>query len=361
MVFSGGYDPANDTREIIPSGTLGNALYIVDLETGGDKFFWSAGNNNDVRIKHQHTLSLNTRYSMAATPTTIDTNGDGAIDMIYALDINGGVWRIDLDGVLSTGGSGSGSISRLSAMGGKIANLSGEAGLQRFYNSLDISRTNPKTGINQYVIVTGSGYRAHPNDMADTTNKLFVVLDPNISPFRGDAEDKTSLYKYVKGNRIIDTQDLVETTASDFKHSTYGYFLPATAAGEKFLQPAITINNTLIISSFVPGENTDEVCSIGTGRTYFLDILSLKSRFDEPFAELTLPGIPPETSILRLPKISICVGTNCASAESSADKDDCDSANFTSEEFGSDFAAAVSSAICGLETGRAYRASWLER
>ncbi len=362
LIFSGGYDPAYDESGALPMGTLGNALYIVDLETGGDKFFWSAGNNADARNAHSHALSLDMEHSIVATPTSIDTNGDGAVDILFANDISGKLWRIDFDGTLTKGSETTDTIDSLSALGGSIADLSGEAGVQRFYNTPDVSRTNPRFGINQYLITTGSGHRANPNDLTDGVNHIFVVYDPNIGAFKGDTADPADLYKYVNGERIITTDDLIEVFSSETLDESYGVFLPATDSGEKFLQPAVTLNNTVIVSSYLPGAYTEEDCSVGSGRTYFLESQTLASRFTKPYVELELPGIPPETSILRLPKIAICVGTNCAAATYTpeGDSDECATDEFSADNYGNDFSAAVASTVCGLEIGRAYRSSWHE-
>ena len=360
LIFSGGYDPAYDESGALPTGALGNALYIVDLETGGDKFFWSAGNNDDTRDQHEHALNLDMAHAMVATPTTIDTDGNGAVNIIFANDISGKLWRIDLDGSLSTGDETS--MSSLSALGGNIADLSGETGVQRFYNSPDVSKSNPRFGVSRYIISTGSGHRARPNDVTDVNDKLFVVYDPHVTAFTGDDSENEDLYNYVAGERIITTDDLIEIASDELSEGGHGMFLSATGVGEKFLQSSVTFNNTMIISSYVPGTYSDDSCTVGSGRAYFLDMLTLGSRFDEEFVALSLPGIPPETSILQLPNISICVGTNCASAEYTPtdELDECDSDNFSSADYGSNFSAAVASTVCGLETGRAHRLNWYE-
>jgi len=354
LIFSGGYDPAYDDASQLPTGTLGNALYIVDLATGGDEYFWSAGNNTDLRDDHIHDLSLPVEHSMVSTPTPIDINGDGAVDILFGMDISGKLWRVDFDGTKSTA-------TTTSALGGNIADLQGYAGIKRFFNSLDITRSNPRSGSNRFTIATGSGYRAHPLDMVEDDNKIFIVFDPNTNSLKSGTADDSELYRYVDGDRAIMASDLIETT-SGTEASKYGYQLSATAAGEKFLQPSVTMNGTMIVSSYVPPNNEVGECSTGTGRTYFLNSNNLKSKIRKAFVELKLPGIPPETAILRLPKVTVCVGTACASADSGSgnDVDDCNPDSFSTENFRNDFAAGVAATTCGLQTGRAHRAEWVE-
>lgn len=369
LIFGGGYDTAYDDPAASVTNALGNAIYIVDLETGGQKFFWSAGRNDDDRRAHKHNLAINIRDSVVGAPTTIDTNGDGAVDILYAIDLGGHIIRIDFDSLLSKGSGSANSLDSLSANGAVIARLSKNSLKRRFYNALDVSRTDPRSGRDSFAIAVGSGYRAHPNDMNEAVNQLYVIFDPNTTPFGAkhshDKAIKRAHYRYVNGTKIITPAQLTKASLANESNSQYGIYLDATHAGEKFLQPSLTANGTLIISSFVPDTNNKNDCGIGTGKAYFLDLNTLKSRFSESSVALKTEGIPPPTSILRLPKVAICIGVDCSvvapSPTNSEGEVDCDPSAFNQSVYGSDFAAAASSAMCGLENGRAYRASWLER
>ncbi len=361
VVFSGGYDPANDDSSRIPSDTLGNAIYIVDLETGGDRFFWSAGNNSDARASHNHNLNLDIEHSMPASPMTVDTDGDGAIDLIFGIDIAGNIWRIDFDPSKSAGSS-------QWASGGKIARLNENGDLRRFYNTPDISRTNPRSGRDSFVLVVGSGFRAHPNDRLESDNRLYVVFDPYTKRRRLSGGDESLRYKYISTGassaRMIEFDDLDEAGSLSILPE-HGFYKNMTANGEKILQRSITFNNTIIVSSFIPTEEGSEECAVGNGRTYFLNLADGSSVFADEFVELVHPGIPPEATILHLPKIAVCIGTECVAAEETpsgddTDSDPCDPSGFDAGSHGSALAAAVSATTCGMEKGRAFRAEWRE-
>jgi len=203
LLFTGGYDPAYDELDQFPSGALGNAIFMVDVATGGEKFFWSAGNNNDLRTTDIHDLDLNADHAMVATPTSVDTDGDGAIDIIYSVDISGGVWRLDFDSTKSASDA-------KFATGGKIAQLSNADDKRRFYNSLDVSRSNPLSGKDMYYLVTGSGFRAHPNEVRDTPDRLYMLLDPFTSNRDLATEEESSRYLYVQGEKIVQAENLTE-------------------------------------------------------------------------------------------------------------------------------------------------------
>ncbi|MBX2823933.1 MAG: hypothetical protein KTR33_04325 [Gammaproteobacteria bacterium] len=362
LLFSGGYDEAYDESGDLPDGALGNALYMVDVATGGKKFFWSAGNNDDNRNIDQHDLNLGTDHAIVATPTSIDADGDGAMDIIFAVDISGGVWRIDLDSTKSVSDSGF-------AKGGKIAQLSPVGDKRRFYNALDISRSSPYSGKDVYYLVTGSGYRAHPNETRDTPDRLYLLMDPFTGIRQLTDEEESKRYLYVKSERIIKETDLVEYN-KEAAESDFGYMRTMTGKGEKILQSAVTFNSTIMVSSFLPAENGAETCEIGSGRAYFLNLDNLASTFKNDYVNLIHAGMPPEATILQLPEINVCIGTECAAAlpvsagggsgEDSEPEDPCDPENFTADSYGSELSAAASASTCGLKKGRAYRTEWIE-
>ena len=87
LVFSGGYDKAQDTTANgIPTDT-GGAIFIVDASTGA--LIWKAGPADS-------SLDLpDMLYSIPATPTLVDVDLDGIVDQIYASDLGGQIWRLD--------------------------------------------------------------------------------------------------------------------------------------------------------------------------------------------------------------------------------------------------------------------------
>ena len=166
LIFSGGYDTNQDDDDpnTPVSDSLGNALFIVDAETG--KLLWSAGNgeNADLRIESMTN-------SIPAAPAVIDVDGDGLVDILFAADTRGQIFRIDLDhsGAQST------------AQGGRIASLGGATARdnRRFYYTPDIARHHPRGGRAHFTIAIGSGYRAHPLNN-DTEDRFYVLRDYNV-------------------------------------------------------------------------------------------------------------------------------------------------------------------------------------
>ncbi|MFK8020180.1 MAG: hypothetical protein AB8B86_10455 [Pseudomonadales bacterium] len=378
LIFAGGYDPIYDDASDVPNSTLGNAIYIVDLATGGDVFFWSAGNSNPsgtttvVSGSHSHNLELDIDHSIVATPTTVDTDGDGSIDLIFAIDISGKIWRIDFNQTADSAASSDWS------SGGKIATLSGSGDKRRFYNPIDISRSHARSGRDNFNLVVGSGYRAHPNDFDEAENRLYVVFDPYTKRRRLISSLESNRYNYVKtgptSSRAIIVSDLTRKVVGGTGPTAlpdHGFYIALSQGeGEKILQRAVTFNDTVIVSSFIPAQPGTEDCAVGEGRSYFLNVGTGNSVFSEPFVDLVHPGIPPEVTILHLPQIAVCIGTECVSpgdTPTDPTKGDgssepiCDDASaFEADGFASALQAAVTAATACVPKGRAFRSSWRE-
>jgi type IV pilus assembly protein PilY1 len=80
MFFGGGYDTTNNNAS-------GKAFYVVDLADGS--LLW----------KYENTASDDSQYmnfSLPASPTAADLNGDGFVDRVYAGDVGGQLWKFDV-------------------------------------------------------------------------------------------------------------------------------------------------------------------------------------------------------------------------------------------------------------------------
>jgi type IV pilus assembly protein PilY1 len=357
LIFSGGYDPrhddtsysstdSTDTSDVISD--YGNAIYIVNADTGS--LIYSIGNNDDDddadrdntnnRNLDRHKLPLPMESSIPAEPTVIDIDNDGYVDMIFVADITGHIWRIDIN-TEAKPEAGTGF-----ATGGMIADLSSDTELRRFYNSVSVSRSDRRTGSDHLNIIVGSGYRASPSTIEDWDNKLYFVLDEYPSArIYGDGDDDSDQYNYVTtdggSSRVIVASDLLPTsTASPVTKATapYGFYRTFTG-GEKILQSATTFNNRVLFSTFnVNSGDSSSACGggLGEGRTYVLNLYTGASVLTQRDANnnidttastgestneqgqviaeyhtLSHQGIPADSTLLLLPQLAVCIGTEC--------------------------------------------------
>ncbi|MDH4258979.1 MAG: PilC/PilY family type IV pilus protein [Gammaproteobacteria bacterium] len=90
VVLAGGYDRAYDSR-VSPVRTSGASLSIFDAATG--RRLWraagSAALSPDLHLPEM-TVSL------PSAPRVLDMDGDGFADRMYVIDVEGGLWRMDL-------------------------------------------------------------------------------------------------------------------------------------------------------------------------------------------------------------------------------------------------------------------------
>ncbi|MGB0360578.1 MAG: hypothetical protein ACPGEF_04115, partial [Endozoicomonas sp.] len=120
VLFGGGYDDAVDSHTTIQNSRFGNAVYMVDAETG-NLLWWASNNSANLNMPAM-------THGIAADLTPLDLTGDGLIDVIYAVDVGGQIFRIDINDKNTSRNN--------FARGGLIAGLSsrGSSEARRFFH-----------------------------------------------------------------------------------------------------------------------------------------------------------------------------------------------------------------------------------
>lgn len=200
LVVGGGYDicyeeprftlssssTQNDTTCALKTRAQGNAIYVIDADTG-ERLFWASNTGSDAD-------NSDLRHSVVSRVSAIDRDGDGFEDHLYFGDLGGQIFRIDLDNYHEKGSKTFG-VRTI-----RLANLATKAdGTQidngdnpRFYEpvTLTIHDENSKTFI---LVGAASGDRSTPLDVAPIegrdglsptraltnrpTNKVYGVFD----------------------------------------------------------------------------------------------------------------------------------------------------------------------------------------
>lgn len=172
LIFTGGYDLDQDTvgTNVPKNDDIGNSLFVADAETG--KLIWHASNSGA-----QLNISTMTN-SMPADPTLVDINGDGLVDIVYASDLRGQVFRFDFNSA-NTGSDGVG--VGVFATGGRFASLAGAtaADNRRFFNSPDVALIKERGGKTYFTLSIGAGFRESPLNQ-DTNDRFYVLRDSNV-------------------------------------------------------------------------------------------------------------------------------------------------------------------------------------
>jgi len=270
LVFGGGYDQMQDYSTIRSNDTIGRSLFIVDATDGS--LLWTPAMDTQSDYSKMN-------YSMPSDPSLIDVDGDGLLDQIYIGDMGGQLWRFDIDNFATATDS--------TISGGIIASLSGdgEADNRRFFYPPDVVVTAHNG--EQYLSVSiGSGNRAHPLD--ETVNNRFYMIrqedifhapegygmvdaGPNAN-YRAITE--ADLYD-ATANDVNDSDSDVSLNAQQTLESKQGWRLHLEEPGEKVLAPSLTIENTILFSTYIPGQlNPADPCAptIGGGRAYVVKL-----------------------------------------------------------------------------------------
>jgi len=253
LVFGGGYSPGDHDlmqgQGRSSGDRLGNAIYIVNAETG--KLLWS-------------TSGGNMKWSVPGSISVVDKDFDGLADFLYFGDLGGQLFRIDID---QSGGK-SMTVNRLADLGGATASNN-----RRFYDAPAVAYI-VENGKKKLFVIAGSGYRSHPLD--ETINDgLFVIKDATAMLAPAEKPDELSM------------ADLVKVTTDKVAADSKGWYLPAGNKGEKFLASPVaypSVNedgepiSILLATSYMPTtqDQDDNPCAVryGAAALYTMDLIT---------------------------------------------------------------------------------------
>jgi type IV pilus assembly protein PilY1 len=271
-------------------------------------------------------------YSIPARIKPIDVDGDGYVDRLYAGDMGGQLWRIDIDNVANTASS-------ISATGGRIADLADDNDVnenRRFYYPPDVALIIQEGQAPFVSVVAASGFRAHPlND--DVHDRFYMIRDYDIYSV-------PSSYVTVTEDDLFDTTSNVIGEGTDTQiasamtslSSAQGWYislnqLDGSWIGEKSLAEPLILNGTAIVTTYMPADTSGVQAASctpndGTGSLFFVNVTDgtptydlsgddTKSREDRKIF-LDRGGIPPSPTVIITEggTPTLCVGTECERA-----------------------------------------------
>ncbi len=237
VMFGGGYDDRNDdyTYQSTSGGQKGNSFHILQWRSGEDF-------GKDISSLNNFIDS-----SVPADITFIDSNNDEFLDTAYISDISGKIYRVDMPL--------SGSASDFKS--GKVADLSGFSGNNRFYNRPDIV-FDSFDGKIFAMIGIGSGYRAHPLDTG-TTDRFHLVYDESIAT----KTFTTTINSTDLNNNTDPTSSNFKTQQELFADGDKGWYITLDL-NEKILSDSTTFNGRTFFTTYTPQQSAD-VCTPPTG------------------------------------------------------------------------------------------------
>lgn len=235
VIVSGGYENAS-----------GNAvLFVIDAQNGSlvRKLDTGSGINNGL-----------------SGPAAIDTNGDGVVDVVYAGDLNGNLWKFDLTS----------SDESLWAVGNGSAALYAAGRTKPITSAPDVTR-HPKGG---YLISFGTGRYIDENDNSNfNPQSIYAVWDnlTNGTVTQAQLQQQTILDTTTSGgisfrlssHRIgtpVDSLVTGDTTTVDrelFLTTKRGWFVNLPTSGERIVADVAFRSGRLIAVSMIPGTACD--------------------------------------------------------------------------------------------------------
>ncbi len=238
----------------------GNAIYIVDAETGGlvRKF-----------VKSEYSGLADCIPSAVAA---MDTDRDGLTDRFYVGDTGGVVWRGDLNG----NSPSSWTLTRVLSVGRHAGQPD-----RRFFHAPDVVQAKDDSGPFDAVII-GSGDREHPLD-TNVANQFYVLKDRNTTSGSPPSTSKT----------VADLLDLpvskdvtnLSSAEKDLLNQGWRIDIGTSASGEKVLTSPLTYFGRIYFGTYTPTPPADAnrlQCgpSEGTSLTYVLSLFDAGGIFN---------------------------------------------------------------------------------
>ena len=325
VILSGGYDTSYDKTDTVrkrenttrgaytPPVTLGNAIYVIDIQDKvdnpnpnnpglinnpnfGKPLIVASQNANSVGKSVSGSSSWQTqnnandyvavinddmKHSIPGGVKVLDRDADEMADHIYFADLEGQVFRMDINNTTSKGAD-----SNLQARVVKLADLNPKtngtytAPGPRFYETPTVTIQTNKDGKRFATVSVASGDRSNPLAQGDKADVLFTLYDKDVA----DAQLYHGLtvkppITATTPNLSLGVQSLTAgrlyTTLKEANNQAYfdhdGWMAPLTRHGKidrnnnyshstniKAMGPLSAIGNRLYLSAYNPDKN-DEI------------------------------------------------------------------------------------------------------
>jgi type IV pilus assembly protein PilY1 len=235
----GGYDTGSNNNS-------GKAFFVIDLETGAKlwEYYKPALPTGDQQYMG---------FSLAATPSAIDLNGDGFVDRVYVGDIGGQLWKFDVSAAASV-------------TNGLVTNWTGK----RLF-AASPSQSNPPAAGEYYPaqaiyvpptvsydstkniwVYFGTGDRNHPNN---TSSNRFYGIKDNTTMTNGSVITESSLTNVSSGTGNV----------------TQGWYVVLNG-NEKVLSASDVFNNAVYFTTFTPATTITCGSSGGNAKLYAVNL-----------------------------------------------------------------------------------------
>lgn len=220
-------------------------------------------------------------FAFPTTPTTIDVDGDGIVDLFYAVDVNAQLWRFHRN-------AGARTVADLFS-GGILARLGRDADgeRRRSYKRVDAAMVNGGEGP-MVLLAIGTGDRMNP--LSDTeTDRLHVIMDRTAMSGSTPSDIITASDMYnATSNDMGDGSDEEKAIAAESLNASAGWYIDLPK-GQKAISAPLISSGIANFPVYRPAIGTAAECEnsgLGSGLLYRVNVLTA-----EPVTDLSGDGI----------------------------------------------------------------------
>ena len=285
VVFGAGYDACEDNDDpntACASVTRGRGIAIMNAQSGPA-----------ASAEYRFIDPGPTAGRFVADMTVVDIDGDGYVDVIYAVDTRGNVWRINTSKP-KDGFSAYLSVNDWPIQ--KVANV-GEWGTSTSERRKFMYAPSAVVLGSQVTVLVGTGDREKPSSTSNAAlvlNRFYGIRDDisvtsGITPVMGYGASPPKLYN-VTGLSTLDPLALA---------AYQGWFMNLSTTAtpyEQVVTTPLTIAGVTYFSTYQakPNANISSCPNLGTARAYQIDFQTGTRLPDRPLTQTFLSqGIPP--------------------------------------------------------------------
>lgn len=281
LIFGGGYDSLaneepidSDFRDSVSTPQLGNAVYIVDAITGELLGFTSSV----IGSASEGVSHSDMEYSIPGRIAVVDIDGGGA-DLLYATDVGGNVFRIELD-KLAGDNDGGGDTTTENIIKDVItfASVGRDAATDLsnkrvFFSGPSVTRISNGPMKNDLAIVLTSGFIPDlRND--DIQDVIAVMFDDDL--FLEGTNTTTAISAQ---SAPLSIANFIDTTNEEFtsdvlnkinnENDKFGwYILLNESNAEKVTGEPKVIKERIFLTTFsIDNPDVDDACSVAVGQS----------------------------------------------------------------------------------------------
>ena len=253
LVFGGGYDPSQDGTDNTncDTVTMGNAIFMVDAETG-KRLWWASDKGSNLKDFQVDLDEM--KCPIAADLFPVDSDGDHWVDRLYAADTGGQIWRIELKFDANDDDA---------SIGGLRARISSQEPAEhseqrRFFYPPIWAK------VGQYeLLVAVTGTRPDPLKQI-IADKFYVFNDPSFPLDPNGKLSKLITWKPLSENDSINMNNVTNQIMNNQSNNgnqdcmeNGGWYFDLSLPGEKGLSMPQVVGNTALFTTYVPDDQTN--------------------------------------------------------------------------------------------------------